>query len=398
MAAVSNKASPLLTIAHLRPGGLREEGAQGVAADGKDLEARAREAVRRVRALSSQASLNGASNAWIVKPAGKSRGRGIQVLTSLSQILAFTTDPAAHSTDRWIVQKYVEDPLLVDGHKFDIRQWVLVSDWNPVTVWLYQECYLRFALSKWSTDNFEDRLAHLCNNSVQKDDAGFEEKKDESMWEADTFRAWLQANGHASVWEEKIAPRMKAVSVWAMSCAQDVLSALWSATELAVNHQNIARRGVTAGGGDARGGPAEADDAGTERDVDLKEVEVDTGGWVLVHRGEVEVSMPVSLMGKLKVQGRSARIHRPGQKELYISLGLDGTRRKTAIKVVGFKKVFESRTEMLKEMNLMPPAPPPFSRPSAMRLVKRATSEGRGGEMPQVVDRMREWADAKARK
>jgi len=58
--------------------------------------------------------------------------------------------------------------MIMKSRKFDIRQWVLVTDWNPLTIWMYAEPYIRFPASDFNFDQLNNKYSHLSNNSVAK--------------------------------------------------------------------------------------------------------------------------------------------------------------------------------------------------------------------------------------
>ena len=35
--------------------------------------------------------------------------------------------------------------MLIMNRKFDIRMWVVVANWNPLKIYIFRECYLRFS-------------------------------------------------------------------------------------------------------------------------------------------------------------------------------------------------------------------------------------------------------------
>ena len=52
--------------------------------------------------------------------------------------------------------------------KFDIRVWVLITDLNPLTIWIFEEVYIRFSAADYNNSNLNDKFTHLTNNSVSK--------------------------------------------------------------------------------------------------------------------------------------------------------------------------------------------------------------------------------------
>lgn len=115
-----------------------------------------------------------------------------------------------------MIQKYIERPLLIEGKKFDIRQWVFIQDYCPPKIYFYNESYLRFSMNDFSLENIHNRFIHLTNNSIQKHN-----KKcniDESMWEMAQFVKFVGEKE----WE-KILNKIKNIVVWSIkSCENSV--------------------------------------------------------------------------------------------------------------------------------------------------------------------------------
>ncbi|KAA0711549.1 Tubulin polyglutamylase TTLL5 [Triplophysa tibetana] len=98
---------------------------------------------------------------WIIKPVASSRGRGIYLISSLSQIPL---------DENILVSRYISNPLLIDDFKFDVRLYVLVTSYDPLIVYLYEEGLARFATVKYdhATANIKNQFMHLTNYSVNK--------------------------------------------------------------------------------------------------------------------------------------------------------------------------------------------------------------------------------------
>ena len=112
-----------------------------------------------------QYDLNIGKNAWILKPGVSSRGRGIEIHSDLEDLLRSTMSA---KESNWVVQKYIERPLIIIGKKFDIRVWVVVTSVEPFAVWMFMKPYLRFTSGDYDANRLFDKFSHLTNVSVSK--------------------------------------------------------------------------------------------------------------------------------------------------------------------------------------------------------------------------------------
>lgn len=97
-----------------------------------------------------------------MKPSASSCGRGIKVLTS--------KDKLPKEKKGFVISKYVAKPHLINGHKYDLRLYVLVTSYDPLVIYMYSDGLARFASEKYSTKpkHLKKRYVHLTNYSVNK--------------------------------------------------------------------------------------------------------------------------------------------------------------------------------------------------------------------------------------
>ncbi|CAD8081512.1 unnamed protein product [Paramecium sonneborni] len=111
-------------------------------------------------------------NLWIIKPGESSnRGNGIQVANSISKVKQIVSSNIHlnNSKKTFIIQKYLEKPLLYNKRKFDIRCYMLMTSINnQFKAYWYQEGYIRTSCKEFTLDDVEDKFTHLTNDAVQK--------------------------------------------------------------------------------------------------------------------------------------------------------------------------------------------------------------------------------------
>ncbi|KAF3424695.1 hypothetical protein E2986_04790 [Frieseomelitta varia] len=108
---------------------------------------------------------HGMGTTWIIKPPSAGRGQGIKIVNQWWEIRKW------HSV---IIQRYISRPKLINGLKFDLRIYVLLTSINPMRIYVYKEGLVRFASVRYVRGaNLDDKYMHLTNSSVNKQNPAY---------------------------------------------------------------------------------------------------------------------------------------------------------------------------------------------------------------------------------
>ena len=110
----------------------------------------------------------------IVKPEASSQGKGIYLVDKWEELNFIKNS---------IAQIYVNSPLLIDGLKFDLRIYVLITGCDPLRIYIHEEGLARFATEAYQDpdpNNKTNRYMHLTNYAINKLNTNFKQNDDES--------------------------------------------------------------------------------------------------------------------------------------------------------------------------------------------------------------------------
>eukprot|EP00112_Aurelia_sp_Birch-Aquarium-sp1_P004304 Seg1486.1 transcript_id=Seg1486.1/GoldUCD/mRNA.D3Y31 product="putative tubulin polyglutamylase TTLL1" protein_id=Seg1486.1/GoldUCD/D3Y31 len=170
------------------------------------------------------------SSTWIMKPAGKSQGVGIFLINRLSQIKKWSRDGKGatflHTSlrDTYVISRYIDNPLLIGGKKFDLRLYVLVTSYRPLKCYLYKLGFCRFCTVKYNADvsELDNMFVHLTNVSIQKHGEEYNSSHG-GKWTVHNLRVYLEGTRGKEV-TEKLFDEMDWLIVNSLKAVQNVMT------------------------------------------------------------------------------------------------------------------------------------------------------------------------------
>ena len=114
---------------------------------------------------------------FIIKPDRGSQGKGIFLIQDYFKLDEYS--------DSAVAQEYI-NPFLINGFKFDLRIYVLITSLDPLRIYIHKEGMARFCTEPYenpNSSNLDKTFCHLTNfslnkkNNIIKDGKNFEVKK-----------------------------------------------------------------------------------------------------------------------------------------------------------------------------------------------------------------------------
>lgn len=126
---------------------------------------------------------------FIMKPVASSRGRGVKLVT-----------PCTNIPKKCLISHYISNPHIINNKKYDLRLYVLITNYSPLKIYLYSEGLVRFASEDYDSVNLYNKFMHLTNYSINKESTQFDKKISSnhecigSKWSLSALRTHFKQN------------------------------------------------------------------------------------------------------------------------------------------------------------------------------------------------------------
>ena len=168
-------------------------------------------------------------NLWVLKRINLNRGREIKVLRDLNSIISeIENSKNEKKYSCLIIQKYIENTLLYNNRKFDIRIWVLISYLSTndkYEVYVFKEGHLK-ACSETFNINSDDLYVHLTNYSVQKYNRNFSKEEVGNEISFELFQNELDKKGIKKNFKKDIFPKILRIIAISTNAAKTKINIL----------------------------------------------------------------------------------------------------------------------------------------------------------------------------
>ncbi|CAH7449925.1 Ttll10 [Phodopus roborovskii] len=138
---------------------------------------------------------------WICKPTASNQGKGIFLIRSHEEVAALQAKTQSIEDDpiyrkmpfrapqARVVQRYIQNPLLLDGKKFDVRSYLLIACAMPYMVF-FGHGYARLTLSLYDPHS-SDLSGHLTNQFMQKKSPLYMVLKESTVWSMEHLNRYI---------------------------------------------------------------------------------------------------------------------------------------------------------------------------------------------------------------
>ena len=120
------------------------------------------------------------NDVWLLKPARGLMALGIQLVDNYDTIKNY-------KRHKYLVSRYVKDPLLINNKKFDMRAYILVTGMNPLRIYFYRDGYIKIAVKDFTFNHkfIKDGCVHITTSDTNQECYdGKEYKYDTDIYDA----------------------------------------------------------------------------------------------------------------------------------------------------------------------------------------------------------------------